>query len=126
MKGRAEAAMCGFAVAALTFALGAAPAVSATPKLCGPAMMPLIRERIGFAPGVGSIERSATEGRYAFTMFTAGEGGGNALFTRERGRWCLVNAHGSMMDAVLLVAMGVPPAIARRLARAVNGAAEGG
>ena len=110
---------------ALALTLGV-PAPAAPPKLCGPSMMPLIRKSIGFAPGVGWIERSATEGGYAFTMFTAGEGGGNALFTRERGRWCLVKAHGSMMVAVHLTALGVPPATARHLSRAVNGANAGG
>jgi len=110
---------------ALALALGT-PVPTAPPKLCGPSRVALIRERTGIARGVGRVYKSATEAGYSLVAFGAGEGGVDALFHRESGRWCLLAKGGGMMPASLLVSQGVPPATARRLSRAVNGAAEGG
>ena len=110
------------AAVAVSLALSTAAASTAAPKLCGPSMLPLIQARFGFAPGVARITRSAVRDGYGLAEFVAGEGAGDAVYRREAGRWCLVDAHGSMMDAVILIHFGVPRTTAVQLDRAVHGA----
>jgi len=110
------------AAVAVSLALSTAPASTAAPKLCGPSMLPLIQARFGFAPGVARITRSAVRDGYGLAEFVAGEGAGDALYHREAGRWCLIDAHGSRMNTVILVSRGVPRTTAVQLDRAVNGA----
>ena len=85
-------------------------------------MLALIQARFGFKPGVGRITRSAARSEYGLAEFVAGDGGGDALYHREAGRWCLVDAHGSTMNATILVSFGVPRTTAAQLDRAVHGA----
>ena len=110
------------AAVAVSVTLATATGSVAAPKRCGPAMLPLIQARFGFAPGVARIVRSATRDGYGLAEFVAGEGGGDAVYRREIGRWCLIDAHGGgTMNAVILVSRGVPRATAERLDRAVHG-----
>ena len=109
------------AAVAVSLALSTAPGSAAVPKLCGPSMLALIQARFGFAPGVGRITRSAVRDRYGLAEFVAGEGAGDALFHRVAGRWCLVGARGSVMDAVILTSFGVPRTTAAHLDRTVHG-----
>lgn|GEM_PF-3320416 len=109
------------AAVAVSLALSTSAASSAVPKLCGPSMLPLIQARFGFAQGVARITRSAARDGYGLAEFIAGEGAGHALFRREAGRWCLVDAHGSTMDVVILVSRGVPRTTAVQLDRSVHG-----
>ena len=106
--------------AVVSLVLAGATGSAAAPELCGPSMLPLIRARFGFAPGVARIVRSAARDGYGLAEFVAGEGGGDAVYRRSAGGWCLIEAHGSMMDVAILVSRGVPRATAERLDRAVH------
>ena len=110
------------AAVAVSLALGTAAASPAAPKLCGPSMLPLIQARFGFAPGLARITRSAVRDGYGLAEFIAGEGAGDALYHREAGRWCLVDVHGGVMNAVILISRGVSRTTALQLDRAVHGA----
>jgi hypothetical protein len=110
------------AAIAVSLGLSAAAGSAAAPKLCGPLMLPLIRARFRFAPNVGRITRFAVQNGYGLAEFAAGEGAGDALFHREAGRLCLVDAHGGRMNAVILISRGVPRTTAVQLDRAVHGA----
>ena len=110
------------AAVAVSLALSTTAGSAAGTKLCGPSMLPLIQASFGFKPGVARITRSASRGGYGLAEYVAGDGGGDALFHREAGRWCLVDAHGGTMNAVILVSRGVPRTTAAQLDRAVNSA----
>jgi hypothetical protein len=100
----------------------ATSAPHAQPKLCGTSMMQLVRRQVGLQPGLGRIERWAARDNYALAVFIAGEGAGEAIFHRESGRWCVLEARGGgMMSREHLESFGVPRATAARLDGAVNG-----
>jgi hypothetical protein len=69
----------------------------------------------GMPRSVVHVYYAAVVGRWGFTSFTAGEGGGDTIVHRVNGAWKVLGQGHGQMDHVILVAFGVPPEIADAL-----------
>jgi hypothetical protein len=69
----------------------------------------------GMPRSVVHVYYASVVGRWGFTSFTAGEGGGDTIMHQVNGAWKVLGQGHGQMDHVILVAFGVPPEIADAL-----------
>jgi hypothetical protein len=69
----------------------------------------------GMPRSVVHVYYAAVVGRWGFTSFTAGEGGGDTIMRHVNGSWKVLGQGHGEMNHVILVAFGVPPEIADAL-----------
>jgi hypothetical protein len=71
----------------------------------------------GMPRSVVHVYYAAVVGRWGFTSFTAGEGGGDTIMHQVNGSWKVLGQGHGEMDHAVLVGFGVPPEVADALLR---------
>lgn len=61
------------------------------------------------------VYRTIVEGNYALATWRWGEGGGQAVLSKQNGRWSVLTFGGGAVNAATLQESGVPANIAQRL-----------